>query len=247
MCLILISWQQDPQRPLIVAANRDEYFARPSLSADFWTDHPEILAGRDVEFGGTWLGIHRNGRFAAVTNLREVTTDGELSRGNLVRDFLLSPLSSTAFLETLEAEKARYRPFNLMVCDGQTLAYSNNIADDWQILPGGQYVLGNIPLLQDNLKIQRGLADLAAIDSSHCSEEELLAMLQDDTITDPGGDELQRMLSSRFVRGEFYGTRSSTVLLQHADGTQDFWEQNYSTEQAPLQRALPARHFRLSH
>ncbi|MBD2857881.1 NRDE family protein [Spongiibacter sp. KMU-158] len=234
MCLIFLSWQQDSTRPLIVAANRDEFFARPTLAAHFWHDQPEILGGRDQEYGGSWLAIQRNGRFAAVTNLREVPAEGERSRGQLVQDFLLSQQDSAAFLAELEPEKNDYRPFNLAVCDGHTLAYSNNIAAGFKTLERGQYVLGNIALTQQNPKTQLAQRDLAKLSGSTYSREALFSMLMDDTITTQSEDDFDRVLSTRFVRSPEYGTRSSCVVFQHRDGRQEFWERNYGNEQRPL-------------
>lgn len=242
MCLIFLSWQQDPQRPLIVAANRDEFFARPTLAADFWPDQPGILAGRDREHGGSWMGISRNRRFAAVTNLRDTPAGGERSRGNLVRDFLAATQTSGDFLQALENNKRLYRPFNLVVCDGASLAYSNNIHGGWQQLEPGQHILGNIPLQHSNNKTRHAERDMQGLDIPRCSERDLLAMLRDDAITEPGGDPLQQVLSMRFVKSPDYGTRSSAILFQHRSGRQEFWEYTYDERH----QRQPSRYFGLN-
>jgi hypothetical protein len=131
MCLILIAWQAHADYPLVVAANRDEFFARPSAAAAFWPEAPQVLAGRDLEAGGTWLGISREQRFAALTNYREggQAATKARSRGALVADFLTGAASPSAYLKQVAARGADYNGFNLFVADGQHLAYYANRGD----------------------------------------------------------------------------------------------------------------------
>ena len=234
MCLILLSWQQQPEHPLIVAANRDEFYSRPTLPANYWPEHPQILAGRDLEFGGSWLGISRNGRFAAVTNLREVESTGERSRGDLVKNFLLTDTNTAKHLDQLEAAKANYRPFNFIAFDGKTLGYSNNAEPGWQSLPQGSYAIGNFPLSAANEKTRKGKRDLEATLHHRGDHAALLSMLQNKESTGEHKEPLYRGLSSRFVSlaGAEYGTRSSSILYRHRDGNWDFWEQLYNTSAA---------------
>ena len=234
MCLILLSWQQQPDRPLIIAANRDEFYARPTLAANVWPAYPQILAGRDLEYGGSWLGISRNGRFAAVTNLREVEQTGERSRGDLVKNFLLSTNSTPEFLIQLEAEKSDYRPFNFIAFDGDTLGYSNNNESDWQLLKPGSHAIGNIPLSSSNEKTIKGQRDMDFVISRRAGHLDLLNMLQDKSQTGHHDEAYYCALSCRFVNvaGFDYGTRSSSVLQQHKNGRWDFWEQLYNTNSA---------------
>ncbi|WP_373082780.1 NRDE family protein [Zhongshania sp.] len=234
MCLILLSWQQLPDRPLIIAANRDEFYARPTLPAGFWPEHPEILAGRDLEFGGSWLGLSRNGRFAAVTNLREIEHTGELSRGDLVKNFLLSDNTAPEYLSQLETEKRNYRPFNFIGFDGETLGYSNNSDTGWQRLAPGRHAIGNIPLSSSNEKTIKGKQDMDAALYAGVDHLKLFEMLKEEEPSGQHDDAYYRALSSRFVNivGADYGTRSSSVLQRHADGSWDFWEQLYNTEPA---------------
>src|SRR6185295_12382326 len=118
MCLIVLAWRVHPDLPLLVAANRDEFHARPAERAGFWKDHPSILAGRDLEAGGTWMGVSRTGRFAAVTNYKGGRDPNAAeSRGALVTDFLLGDLNSKAFVEKTEKTKTNYSGFNLLVAD----------------------------------------------------------------------------------------------------------------------------------
>src|ERR1700722_6462492 len=121
MCLVLIAWRGSPQFPCVVAANRDEFHARPAARAEWWPDHPEILAGRDLEAGGTWLGVTRAGRFAALTNFRdpEQAPPDPPSRGELVVTMLESGASVAEGLTYLRDVGANYNGFNLIFSDGE--------------------------------------------------------------------------------------------------------------------------------
>lgn len=232
MCLILVAWQTHSRYPLVVAANRDEFYARPTQTAHFWEEHPDILAGRDLEHGGSWLGVCRNGRFAAVTNLRNVTTEGEHSRGHLVRDFLLSGEPPETFFAQLEAHKTDYRPFNFIASDGRRLLRTDNISTGWQNLEAGYHVVGNLPQAHAYPKAEKGLRDFALIEENHHDYRSLLTFLGDTTVTDNSGDDLQRAISCRFVSSPDYGTRCSTIVQQRRDGTLEMWEQNYRNGRA---------------
>lgn len=231
MCLILLSWQNHPDRPLLVAANRDEYFERPTLAAHFWPESPDLLAGRDQQFGGSWLGLSRSGRFAAITNLRE-TQAGQRSRGELVKDFLSREASCKEFFDELEREKKHYRPFNFVASDGHSLAHSSNIASGWQSLKAGDYAIGNIPLHSSSEKTRRALADFKALGAARSDPQALLLLMQNTQPSSDLDEPLARMLSCRFVRSEVYGTRSSSIVIAHPRGV-EFWEQQYDTQQAP--------------
>lgn len=239
MCLILLSWQESAQRPLVVAANRDEFFQRPTEAAHFWPDQPDVLAGRDGEYGGSWLGLSRSGRFAAITNLREAS-GGECSRGELVRDFLSSSTSCDYFFESVEANKAAYRPFNMIAFDGQQLAISHSLQSGWQALPPGLHCVGNIPFGEHNAKINKALSDFEGRMSKD-SAATLLALMQDDTESESSPEPLQRALSCRFVRSDVYGTRSSSALMLDDKHRWDFWEQNFDDKQ----RASALQYFQL--
>lgn len=231
MCLILISWQENPERPLVIAANRDEFFQRPTDAAHFWREYPNILAGRDGEYGGSWLGISRHGRFAAITNLRDAS-GGERSRGELVRDFLASSASCKTFFADLEREKSDYRPFNMLAFDGKQLAVSHSQQRGWQALSPGLHCLGNIPFGERNAKIDKALTDFEGrmIDADAAT---LITMMGDDQVSEASTEPLQRALSCRFVRSDVYGTRSSSVVLWHGGCDWEFWEQNFDAQQAP--------------
>lgn len=142
MCLIVVGWQAHPAFPLVVAANRDEFYARPSAPAAYWSDAPEIIAGRDLEASGTWLGVTRQGRFAAVTNVQEPgIAPGRLSRGELTRNFLQGGQSASDYLGGLE--RSAYSGFNLLLSDGKMLCYASNRGPIVQTLEAGVYGLSN--------------------------------------------------------------------------------------------------------
>ena len=123
MCLILVAWQLHPEYPLVIAANRDEFFARPTAPAGFWMDAPQVLAGRDLDAGGTWMGVTRGGRFAALTNFRDPAQNrsGAPSRGKLVADFLTSDAPAQTYLADVAPHGNRCNGYNLLVGDGASL------------------------------------------------------------------------------------------------------------------------------
>ena len=239
MCLILLSWQQQSARPLIVAANRDEFFERPTLPAHFWPESPHILAGRDQQFGGSWLGLSTNGRFAAITNLRNQDV-GDQSRGELVRRFLDSSERCSTFFDELETEKYQYRPFNFIAFDGSTLAHSDNISSGWNNLEAGIHCIGNIPHTARSAKTDQALAAFKPLAAGHDDPTPLLTFMQDDSPTVDSDDELQKMLSCRFVRSSVYGTRSTSIVFVRKGGA-ELWEQGYDSEQRPAE----LRHFQV--
>jgi uncharacterized protein with NRDE domain len=230
MCLVLLAWQAHPRWRLVVAANRDEFHARPTAPAAWWDDHPEVLAGRDLEQGGTWMGVTRGGRFAAVTNFREPLPPrpGAPSRGRLVADFLLGGVPSLAFLAGLMPFAGAYNGYNLLLMDGRTLAWGSNRAPMARTLPPGVYGLSNHLLDTPWPKVELGKADLREALAAPPEELEgrLFASLArrdpapDAELPQTGvGAERERALSSAFIDTPEYGTRCSTVLLLAEDGS----------------------------
>ena len=225
MCLIVFAWQVIPGLPLIAAANRDEFFDRPALEAHWWEDHPEIYAGRDLQEGGTWMGVTRSGRFAAVTNVREPghqLLDAK-SRGQLVANFLTSTSSSDAFLAELSSQAGHYNGFNLLFGDRHQLLWFSNRADDdarnGQPIQPGIYGLSNARLDTPWPKVVRTKAEFASLLCQGASEEAFFEMLTDtrqatDCRLPKTGlpHELERSLSAVYIDIDGYGTRSSTVV-----------------------------------
>jgi uncharacterized protein with NRDE domain len=220
MCLIIFAHQVVPAYPLVLLANRDEFHQRPSEAARFWPDNPGLLAGRDLQAGGTWLGITRTGRFAAVTNFREgfEASSATLSRGMLTCDYLLGDQSPQEYLATLPANN--YDGFNLLLGDGNELFYYSNRGASAHRLSPGIYGLSNHLLNTRWPKVTGGKSALEQAISRPITAEQLTLILQDHDIPDDEhlpdtgvGIEWERLLSSRFIRSAEYGTRCSTVLL----------------------------------
>jgi len=192
MCLIVLAWKARPGFPLVVAANRDEFHGRPASPAAFWADKPSILAGRDLEAKGTWMGVSRGGRFAAVTNYRGGTEPRAAeSRGALVTKFLESNSPPGAYLNGIKAD--RYSGFNLLVCDGEALWSMSNRDGPPRELKPGVYGLGNT------------LLDAPEVDEPKRRFEAIAA---------PAVEPLFTMLSASKIVNERYGTRCSTVLIR---------------------------------
>jgi len=229
MCLVLLAWDKHPRHRLIVAANRDEFYARPTAPAEWWADAPHVLAGRDLREGGTWMGVTRDGRFAAVTNVREPQSYrvGAPSRGHLVGNFLLSRAPSLGYAAGLMPIAPMFNGFNLLLFDGAALAWFSNRGTGARTLPPGVYGLSNAQLDTPWPKVVLGKDDLRrAIDAP---DDELEAHLFESLARrDPApeaelpstgvGEERERALSSAFIATPEYGTRCSTVLLMGRDG-----------------------------
>jgi uncharacterized protein with NRDE domain len=234
VCLILVAWQVHPDYPLVVAANRDEFYARSTASADFWPESPQVLAGRDLEAGGTWLGITRQGRFAALTNYRDPASHKlqAPSRGKLVADFLRGKDSIDACLDTLDA--AAYNGFNLLLGDGNRLIAFSNISMQRHELASGVYGLSNALLDTPWPKVGAGKTALEAALTALPDETTLFHLLRDDmrhpdaALPATGVSlEWERLLSAAFIRSLDYGTRCSTVITVGAGGMVSFDEQTW--------------------
>ena len=233
MCLILIACGAHPDFPLVVAANRDEYYRRPTAQAAYWTDHQHILAGRDLECMGTWLGVTRSGRFAALTNFRdprERKTDAP-SRGHLVSDFLASDLDPPSYLDAIRLGAARYNGFNLLAGDADGVFCYSNRESTVQALSPGVHGLSNHLLDTPWPKVVRGKRRLQQALARVPETEALLDLLDDrvaaeeGTLPDTGiGAERERMLSPALIVSPEYGTRASTALLFGSDGSVSFAE-----------------------
>ncbi|NWG31317.1 MAG: NRDE family protein [Rhodocyclaceae bacterium] len=243
MCLILVAWHAHHEYPLVVAANRDEFHARATAPAAFWEDHPEVLAGRDLAAGGTWLGITRNGRFAALTNFRDPASHRPYapSRGRLVADFLCGEADIDAYLDVIEPE--RYNGFNLLLGDGRRLVAFSNVSNERHLLAPGLYGLSNALLDTPWPKVGQAKTALEAALAHLPDEHRLWALLRDDrthpdeTLPATGVPlEWERLLSAAFIRGADYGTRSSTVLTVSAGGIVSFDEQSWLPGGVPGER-----------
>jgi uncharacterized protein with NRDE domain len=229
MCLILFSYKAHPDYELILAANRDEFYNRPTASLDYWTDHPDVLAGRDLKGNGTWLGITRTGRIAAITNFREpaATMENAPSRGILIRNFLTGNSLPQRYLKEVSKIGHTYNGFNLIAGDATGLYYYSNRATRVQQLKPGFYGISNHLLDTAWPKIQRGKALLQRQLNGRekIDIEKIWEILADRSrppdkaLPDTGvGLQRERILSSLFISSPDYGTRSSSIILMEKSG-----------------------------
>lgn len=245
MCLILFAAGAHPRFPLIVAANRDESYARPAARAAFWADHPNVYGGRDLEHGGTWLGLARNGRFAAITNYRQGQrfADALRSRGALTRDYLTGLQNTSEYLRDVEQRRTEYHGYSLIVGQPDHLYFHSNRANGIQPIAPGVHGLSNHLLDEPWPKVERGIAALSSLlgAAESAISQALFELLADRT---PAPDPLlpstglaferERAHSASFIEGETYGTRASTVLLISVDGSALYCERTYGPHGALL-------------
>jgi len=238
MCFIVLAYERHPRYRFVLVTNRDEFYARPTAPAAYWTDAPHLLAGRDLQGGGAWLGLTRTGRLAALTNYRElgVTLPDAPTRGALVADYLTGTQHPRAYLEDVSHRADRYHGFNLLVGDTEGLYYFGNRASGIRALEPGLYGLSNHLLDTPWPKIVRGKAALAAaLDADAVEPETLFRFLTDarnapdEALPDTGvGLTWERALSSIFIQSPTYGTRVSTIVLVDYEGHATFIERTYA-------------------
>ena len=238
MCLVLVAYQLSPDWPLLIAANRDEYYERPTAAAAFWEDHPQVLGGRDLQKRGTWLGVTRRGRFAAVTNFRQGLTQKKNapSRGVLVSNYLVGNDIPQDYLQRLQQHAAEYDGFNLIAGDISDVYYYSNRGRKMQKLAPGLYGLSNHLLDTPWPKVERAKKQLIRLFSAPQppSVEALFAILadrfvpEDKELPNTGiGLERERRLSSAFTATADYGTRSSTLLFIRANNRVELIERSF--------------------
>ena len=242
MCLVAVAWRVHPHYPLILAGNRDEFHARPAAAAAFWPDQPDILAGRDLEAGGSWLGVSRQLRFAALTNFREGVrqTAGAPSRGALVSDFLAGRDDTLGYLQALQGRAANYAGFNLFVGDHRRLGYYSNRGVDPCWLPPGIYGLSNHLLDTPWPKLTAAKRAFSTALRRLPTTAPFFDLLADrEIVADPHlpqtgvSLEWERVLSAIFVNAPTYGTRASTLLAIRNDGLVEFTERSFGPEGVP--------------
>ena len=243
MCLIVFAYNVHPSYKLVLAANRDEFYERPSSAADFWKNHPNVLAGRDLKNGGTWLGITKDGKYAAVTNYRDPSTlkSSASSRGKLVSDYLIGNQDVETYLRKISSKVAQYNSFNLFLGDDNDLFIFSSRGEKQKLKPG-IYGLSNHLLDSPWPKVTRSKRMLkAALEKKgDALEGELFALLSDrrvppdDKLPSTGiGLEWERLLSSIFIESPIYGTRSSTILLIGKNRRVRFVEKNFDGQKEP--------------
>jgi len=236
MCLILFAYRVHPDYRLLLAANRDEFYRRPTAPARFWEDSPDLLAGRDLEAGGSWCGITKSGRVAMVTNVRDDAEKrpGGRSRGELVSRFLQQSSDPSAYLRQVQQKRHAYKGFNLLVGAREDLFYYSNRQNRIYRLKPGIYGLSNHLLDTDWPKVRHGknaVADLLCGEPYPEAWFEVLAdrwQPPDRELPDTGfGLEWERLLATRFICSEMYGTRSSTLLFWRKDDRIQYIERRF--------------------
>jgi uncharacterized protein with NRDE domain len=236
MCLIVFAYKVHPRYELVMAGNRDEFYARPTAFLHRWEDHPRVFAGRDLERMGTWLGITAEGRFAAVTNFREGNPPPEsvLSRGDLVRAYLTGEASPREYMEEVARTAADYSGFNLLAGNPEHLFYFSNRSSLIRELTPGVYGLSNHLLDTPWPKVTRALSSFKKVvaKSDAVSIRHIIDILTsrekvpDEALPNTGVDPAwERVLAPAFITSPTYGTRSSSVLLIDRKGEVVFHEQ----------------------
>ncbi|MGB0984900.1 MAG: NRDE family protein [Saprospiraceae bacterium] len=238
MCSILFAYQQHPKYPLIVLANRDEFYKRPTLQADWWKEHSEMLAGKDAVGNGSWFGMSKLGRFSALTNYRDgfnIIKDAP-TRGKLVTNYLINDIDTRTYLEGVAVDSHLYNGYNLLTFDGKELFHYSNISNEITPIKAGIHGVSNALLNTSWPKIDNGKASLAQLidiekDFSVEAGFELLLNEKrpaDQDLPNTGVPiEWERKLSSLCIKTEGYGTRCSTVMLWGTDGKIYYEERSY--------------------
>jgi uncharacterized protein with NRDE domain len=236
MCIVALAIAQHPRLPVVIAANRDEFHARPARAAAPWAEDAAVVGGRDLEAGGSWLAVHRSGRYAVVTNFRQPgATRGACSRGALVHDFVRGATAPSEYVETLRDRRHDYAPFNLVVGDARAAWWLESISGRHDRFEPGTHAFSNGPVLAPWPKCQGVAASLKqALRVDAPDTAALMAALADTSVAannelpDTGvGIELERLLSPIHIVGDRYGTRASTLLALDQDGAHRLLERRF--------------------
>ena len=237
MCLIVFANNVSDDYKFIFAANRDEFYDRPSEQAEFWSNHPDLLAGKDLQAGGTWLGITKQGRFAAITNFRDLKNikNDAPSRGQLTLDFLLSEMPPKEYYDKIKPTLSNYNGFNFLFGYVDALYYFSNKTEGLKKLEPGIHGISNAVLNTAWPKVEKSKRQLKSlIEQENIHPWEVLNLLDDTTpakdeeLPDTGvGLEMERMLSPIFIKSEKYGTRSSTIITVDMQKNARFVEKTY--------------------
>ncbi len=244
MCLIAFAWKVHPKYQLLMVANRDEFYGRPAQRAHFWQNRPHLLAGKDLKSGGTWCGVAKNGRTAAVTNYRnpESFRENVRSRGHLIVNYLDGSMSPAEYLRALTPEASQYNAFNLLASDVENMYYFSNISRKVYRLESGIYGLSNhllntpwykVEHLKSKLKqyIEHNVSGNAALFEMASNKE----FAPDKDLPNTGIDkEQEKLLSAIFIETEIYGTVSTAIIRVSYRGKVNFVERWYNPEDRDL-------------
>ena len=249
MCLLVFAWKTHPDYPLIFAGNRDELHTRPSAAAGFWQQSPRVLAGRDLQAGGTWLGMTTTGRFAVVTNYRAGLNPerAERSRGELAADFLQARIPPEVYLQDVIKRAHEYGAFSLIVGERSALWYFSNRGETKpRPVPPGIHGLSNHLLDTPWPKVTRSKAALKRLlEQQDLNDAGLFTLLADraaaaeELLPDTGiGAQRERQVSPVFVVNQVYGTRCSSLILLYADGQARFAERRFAADGGALETRI---------
>lgn len=240
MCLIIFAYDCHPRYKLVVAANRDEFYQRPTQPAAFWPEHEGLLAGRDLKAGGTWMGVTTRGRFATLTNYRDPASfnPSARSRGHLVYNYLAGNSEPLEYIESIISQADLFNGFNLLLGDQDSLYCYSNRDHLMRKVERGIHGLSNSLLDDPWPKVVKGKNTLARImTNEEIDPESLFTMMADreqptdEMLPQTGVSlEMERMLAPAFVLSPKYGTRTTTVLLVEHDGRVRFWERSFALE-----------------
>lgn len=249
MCLAVIAYQIHQDWPIVIVANRDEFHDRPSTAMHVWDGEPRVLAGRDLQAGGTWLGLNARGKIALLTNVREpgrFCADAR-SRGKLVESFLMGTDQAIDFAKHVTNSQDVFNGFNLLAMDGQNgFVISNRPAPHAVRLEPGIHGLSNASLNTPWPKLTRTTEAVRTLfyACATLDEEQLIHIMQDDA---PPQDELipqtglsperERLLASPFIRSPDYGTRCTTILMRHRSGKTLVQELRYDPSGQPFEQS----------
>jgi uncharacterized protein with NRDE domain len=244
MCLVLLALDSHPKYSLVLAANRDEFYDRPTAPAGFWSDAPRVLGGRDLKAGGTWLGIDRRGRVAAVTNYRQGQRESVAprSRGQLVSEFLAGDTAAPEYMDRVSREAELYNGFNLLAGDAAGMSYFSNREDRVRSLDPAIYGLSNHLLDTAWPKVTATKTAFDALLKKRAPDltSNLFTLLanrdaaRDEQLPSTGvSQEWERLLSSAFIASDHYGTRSTTVVLIGREGRVSFVERSFGPGGVP--------------
>jgi len=238
MCLILLSYNSHPVFKLVIAANRDEFYNRPTAPLEVWENESRVVAGRDIKGGGTWMGVCPDGRLAALTNYRDprALKPQAPTRGKLVTDFLAGGMPARSYLEKLSNSARDYNGFNLLVYDGEDFCFFSNQEGIVRPISAGLHGLSNHLLDTPWPKVKRGLKLFeAATADDTLSTDAIFAVLGDTKLPPDGelpetgvGMEWERRLSPLFIESDIYGTRSSSIVTLDRSGKLEFHERTYN-------------------
>lgn len=262
MCLILLAWRAHPEYPLVFAGNRDESYDRPSAAADFWKDDENVFGGRDLDKGGTWLGVARSGRFAAVTNYREglaARQPAPRSRGELTAAFLRRTTGPDDYVAEVAPHARQYGAFSLLVGDFERLYYLSNRGPAAAPVSPGVHGLSNhlidtpwpkVRLGRERVSALLGVRGSALVDGLFEALADRAAAPDGDLPDSGVGTARERELSPAFIAGERYGTRASTVMLVDRDYRVTFAERSFGPNGtvlgAEVRRSFPLQLTRAS-